>query len=266
MTYDPNTPTVFQTGDWQCSAASSAWVLRSVGIGWGQDDVVRWLGPRNITPESGLQESSGRMLAALFRERGLESDFGPISWERALELAGRQPFCLGGRRWNHWTAVRGTDGQRLLLANPAPSWKGVGQEMDRDEWEAFGSWSAAWVSLATTIEQLEEGSPGIGLAILEWQRARYRSQEDPNEYAACRTHLMALGLPDPGEIEPGDFRRPTVEELEVVSPGIRQQIAEWQQARRQHGEDPNDYGACRVHLRALGSPDPGPAEVLGFFR
>ena len=265
MTFNPNTPVVLQTGAWQCSAASSAWVLRSVGIGWGQDDVVQWLGPRNITQESGLQESSGRLLAALFREHGLESDFGAITWERALELAAGQPFCLGGRRWNHWTAVRGTDGQRLMLANPAPGWKGVGQEMDRDEWEAFGSWSAAWVSFATTLEQLEAASPGISQTILEWQRARYRNQEDGNDYAACRAHLAALGLPDPGQTEPSDFRRPTLDELEAASPGIRQQIAEWQQARRQRGEDPNEFEACRAHLQALGNPDPGPAEVLGFF-
>lgn len=265
MRYDPNTPTVFQTGDWQCSAASSAWVLRSVGISWGQDDVVNWLGPRNITPESGLQESSGRMLAALFREHGLEADFGPITWERAIELAGRQPFCMGGRGWYHWSAVRGTDGQRLFLANPAPSWRGVGQEMDRAEWDAFGSWSAAWVNVGSTLEQLEGRQPGISQGILEWQRARYRNHEDPNEYAACRAHLVAIGKADPGETEPAGFRRPTVEELEAASPGLQQKIAEWQQARRQNREDPNDYQACRAHLRALGSTDPGPAELLGFF-
>lgn len=265
MRYDQNTPTVFQSGDWQCSAASSAWVLRSVGISWSQDDVVQWLGPRNITEATGLQEGSGRMLAALFKERGLKADFGPITWERALELASQQPFCMGGGRWNHWTAVRGTDGQRLLLANPAPSWRGVGQEMDRAEWDTWGGWNAVWVTVSTTLEQLEAERPGISKAILDWQRARYRNREDGNDYAACRTHLTAIGMADPGESEPTGFRRPTLEELEATSPGIRQQVAEWQQARRQNREDPNEYAACRAHLQALGSRDPGPAEFLGFF-
>ena len=263
MPYDPNTPTVIQTGKWQCSAASSAWVLRSVGINWGQDDVVDWLGP-NIKEADGLQEGSGRMLAALFKERGLQATFGQISWERALAMAGRQPFCMGGGRWNHWTAVRGTDGRRLLLANPSPNWKGVGQELDHEEWIAWGGWNAVWVDVSQSLDDLEAANPGIVQAILEWQRARYRNSEDPNDFAACRAHLVAIGVPDPGRAEPEGFRRPTVEELEVASPGLRQQIAEWQQARRQNREDPNDYPACRDHLRALGSPDPGPAEFLGF--
>lgn len=264
MPYDSNTPTVVQTGDWQCSAASSAWVLRSVGISWSQDDVVRWLGPRNITEATGLQEGSGRKLAELFRERGLTADFGSISWERAIEMAGKQPFCMGGGAWNHWTAVRGTDGQRLLLANPAPNWRGVGQEMDREEWNTWGGWNAVWVSVSTSLDQLEAASPGISQAILDWQRARYRNRENGNDFAACRRHLTAIGVADPGETEPDGFRRPTLEELEAASPGIGRQVVEWQQARRQNREDPNDYRACRQHLQALGSPDPGPSEFLGF--
>jgi hypothetical protein len=264
MPYDPTTPTVIQTGGWQCSAASSAWVLRSVGINWGQDEVVAWLGP-NINSDSGLQDASGRMLAALFRERGLKATFGQLSWERALAMAGRQPFCMGGGRWNHWTAVRGTDGERLLLANPAPSWKGVGQELDQSEWITWGGWNAVWVDVTRTLDDLEAACPGISRTILEWQRARYRNGEEPNDFAACRTHLVAIGKPDPGDGEPDGFRRSTVEELEATCPGLRQQVAEWQQARRRNGEDPNDYAACRTHLQALGSPDPGASEYLGFF-
>lgn len=264
MPFNPDTPAIRQTGDWQCSAASSAWVLRSVGIDWGQDNVVEWLGP-NINSDSGLQESSGRMLAALFRFHKLDAGFGDITWEQALDRATRQPFCLGGRGWNHWTAVRGTDGERLLLANPAGNWRNVGQELDKSEWDTWGSWSAAWVNLTTTLEQLEAASPGISQAILEWQRARFRNHEDPNIFADCRTHLMALGVADPGDSEPDGFRRSTLDELEAASPGLRQQIAEWQQARRQNREDPNDYPACRTHLCALGTTDPGPVEFLGFF-
>jgi hypothetical protein len=264
MPFDPNTPTVIQSGNWQCSAASSAWVLRSMGIPWGQDDVVAWLGPRHIKQADGLQDGSGRMLAALFRERGLDASFGQITWERALQMAGRQPFCMGGGRWNHWTAVRGTDGRRLLLANPAPNWQGVGQDIDHEEWIAWGGWNAVWVNVTQSLDDLEAASPGIAQAILEWQRARYKNREDGNDFAACRAHLVAIGVADPGQTEPSGFRRPTVEELEAGNAGLRQLVAEWQQARRQNREDPHDYVACRSHLRALGSPDPGPAEFLGF--
>ena len=69
---------------------------------------------------------------------------------------------------------------------------------------------------------------------------------------------------DPGEVEYVGFRRPTIEEVEASNPNIRRQLAEWQQARRQNGEDANDYAACRRHLVAI-SGDPGQLEFLGFF-
>ena len=70
---------------------------------------------------------------------------------------------------------------------------------------------------------------------------------------------------DPGDVEFVGFRRSTIEEIESVNPNIRRQLAEWQQARRQNSEDPNEYDACRRHLRALGVADPGQIEFLGFF-
>jgi hypothetical protein len=163
MGYNANTPTVFQTGNWQCSAASSAWVLQSLGMTWGQDDVVRWLGPNHISDALGLHEGSGRMLAELFKSRGLDAHYGPLSWANALAMAGRQPFCMAGGTWYHWTGVRKSDAEGLYLANPAPNWKGVGQYMDFGEWNAWGGWNAVWVNVSTSdreeaavIDELKE--------------------------------------------------------------------------------------------------------------
>ena len=106
--------------------------------------------------------------------------------------------------------------------------------------------------------------PNFGRNVLEWQRARYGNGQNPNDYLACRAHLQAIGVVDPGEVEYVGFRRPTIEEVEASNPNIRRQLAEWQQARRQNGEDANDYAACRRHLVAI-SGDPGQLEFLGFF-
>lgn len=45
---------------------------------------------------------------------------------------------------------------------------------------------------------------------------------------------------------------------------IYQQIREWQQARRQNGENPCDWSAFRAHLRGIGAPDPGPTPFREF--
>jgi len=100
MAYNLENECVFQTGSWQCSAASSAWVLQSMGIPWGQGEVVNWLGVgKNISPDVGLYEGSGRMLAEMFQSQGLDAQYGSLSWGDALEMAGRQPFRMSGGRW-----------------------------------------------------------------------------------------------------------------------------------------------------------------------
>jgi hypothetical protein len=170
MAYNLECECVLQTGSWQCSAASAAWVLQSMGIPWGQDDVVNWLGVgRNISPDLGLYEGSGRMLAELFQSQGLDGQYGPLGWGDALAMAGRQPFCMSGGRWYHWSAVRKTDGQGLYLANPAPNWCGVQEYMDYDQWRTLGPWNAAWVNVP-----LEE-DPAV-IADLEQTIERLRAE------------------------------------------------------------------------------------------
>jgi hypothetical protein len=43
-----------------------------------------------------------------------------------------------------------------------------------------------------------------------------------------------------------------------------QPIREWQALRRANGEDPHDWAAYRVHVQALGGPDPGAVIPGGF--
>jgi hypothetical protein len=159
-----------------------------------------------------------------------------------------------------WTRASGKQ-----WAEKLPSGAGLDQNVFLGEVSGLGSAPPPPPPPPPTLAELEAVSPGIGRNVLEWQRARYRHGQNPNDYFACRTHLREIGARDPGSVEFIGFRRPTIEEVEAANPSIRQQLAEWQQARRRNGEDPNVYPACRAHLRALGSTDPGPAEFLGFF-
>jgi GH25 family lysozyme M1 (1,4-beta-N-acetylmuramidase) len=155
-----------------------------------------------------------------------------------------------------WTRASGKQ-----YAEKLPSGAGLDQNVFRDEVTADG---ATPPPPSPTLAELEATRPNFGRNVLEWQRARYGNSQNPNDYPACRTHLRAIGTPDPGEVEFVGFRRSTIEEVEAGNPNIRRQLAEWQQARRQNGEDPNDYEACRRHLLAIAA-DPGQLEFLGFF-
>jgi hypothetical protein len=265
---------------------------------YGEED------PRTTVRDTvGLARSAGVELPILwldcetYKEDGVVVDAGPdAAWLREAidecRKLGVKPGIYTGRWWWHehldntrefaelplwaaeyddnpdvddvtlfggWTRASGKQ-----YAEKLPSGGRLDQNVFRDEVTRGGS-APPPPPPRPTLAELEATRPGIGRNVLEWQRARHKNGQNPNDYFACRTHLMAIGVLDPGSVEFVGFRRPTIEEVESANPSIRRQLAEWQQARRRNGEDPNDYAACRRHVRALGAVDPGQTEFLGFF-
>ena len=162
LRYNPDAPVDLQPDDWSCSEQSAQWMLRAIGRD-PQDAWIRGqlLDNGLVTREYGLMDSTGTALAAwLQREYGDEmglrfTAYNNVSWEALADLAGKQPVILGGRGWNHWTGVRRIEGNVIRLANPAPTWRNVGNELDRDEFDRFGSWS-----LITVDEKDAVPAPG----------------------------------------------------------------------------------------------------------
>ncbi len=60
--------------------------------------------------------------------------------------------------------------------------------------------------MASTMAELEAENANITQQHREWQEQRRSQGEDVNDWSAFREHLMAIGAPDPGESETGDFR------------------------------------------------------------
>ena len=164
VAYNPDATVDAQPDDFSCSLQSAQWVLRSIGRnparGWLEQQLV---GPLSAAPiisrEYGLMDATGRTIAA-WLQRGSGDEMGvtfaarPVNtWEDLVALAGKGPMMLGGRTYGHWVGVRSYQDGKVQLANPSGSWKGVGQEMDRDEFDALGSWSAITVQIP---------KPGIG--------------------------------------------------------------------------------------------------------
>jgi hypothetical protein len=143
--FHAGTPTVLQTGPWQCSAASTAWVLQSMGYPHSQDEVVRLLGPGQIDADVGLHFGDGRGLVALLQRLGLAARNASVSFDDVLAMAGLRPVAMGGAAFYHWVGVRGRDAETLLLANPGPGWRGIHQRLTRAEFAALGPFSAVWV-------------------------------------------------------------------------------------------------------------------------
>ena len=156
LVYDRNEPAVRQTASWTCSCASMAWVMNALGVEapsggkWDEFDGVnelrRLCGYGAITPEYGLAYGNGQDLETVYNEYGYTVTRQGVSWADLAYLCELGVGQLGGARLYHWVGVRGYDGAVFQLANPSPGWKGIQDDLDANEWNAWGSWTAVFVT------------------------------------------------------------------------------------------------------------------------
>lgn len=154
--YDCNEPARLQENDWDCSVESTEWALYA----WGRAPSDDWLEQSMqaagvVNPAVGLCDASGAGLAdwvnTEYGEFGYAASnepsviFDDVAAEAAL---GQHPLAIGGRAWGHWSGVRGysPSDDLILLANPAPGYKGVDQVLSRDDWARLGTWSMVRVT------------------------------------------------------------------------------------------------------------------------
>lgn len=150
--WDWKLPSAPQSYPWDCSAASLAWCLRTIGRTHTEWDVISGLGPQRISPTLGLLDASGAGLVSYCGEIGVNADNdGNATWHETLAAAGFQPMLIGGRGWYHWTAVRmGAIAAQhpnldlIALMNPAEGYMGVAQTLSREQFDRLGPFSAVW--------------------------------------------------------------------------------------------------------------------------
>jgi len=186
--YNADQAAVRQTNDWSCSCASTAWGLQALGFPVTYPEIeARMLAAGLVTPALGLLDGSGATLAAwLGAEFGLAYERQSIAqadWVAAR--AGQGPVLIGGHALYHWMAVRRAAAGGLELANPAPTWHGVGDFLDPAEWATWGQWAAIW---------LPADPVGTGDDMTDESRA-YVQQVAADEIKANIEKALALKLP-----------------------------------------------------------------------
>lgn len=153
VTYNRLEPTIPQNDPWSCAPTCTRWAMKALG----RDPSEAWMESQMkadgiVTEALGLMDASGKALAEWITQQYGEfgysaSNENPIGFQALAEefLAPNNPYpgMIGGRAWNHWAGLRSYDRARdvLLLANPDENWKGVGPEMNRQEFDALGPFS-----------------------------------------------------------------------------------------------------------------------------
>jgi Transglycosylase SLT domain/Bacterial SH3 domain len=143
--FDANTPTELQVQDWTCSIRSTMWMLKSIGIAVTPAEAQDAMSPRYCNSAVGLLDATGAGVVEVLRDCWGVAAFNraPVSFDEVAGWAGTRPVMIGGRNWGHWTAVRGFDGERLVLANPGGTGPRFGQQtLNRQQFEDLGWFSA----------------------------------------------------------------------------------------------------------------------------
>jgi hypothetical protein len=117
-----------------------------LGRKWNEFDVVDSLRaatyPGAVDPAYGLARADMYDLETMFNALGyrcLRKQY--LTRDDILAWSGAYPLQMNGARWYHHTGARTVGPGVIYLANPAPSWKGVGQELDAGEASSWGSWN-----------------------------------------------------------------------------------------------------------------------------
>ena len=150
LVYNAGEPQYEQTADWTCAACSLAWLNRALGIQHATDEfsAAEYIGiPDHINSLYGLMDASGSRLVQCFREQGAPAFALWPSWAQVFELASYMPLLLGGVGWYHWVGVRGANMEGLALANSAPGWQDVYQQLNEWQWHSLVPWAAVPVPL-----------------------------------------------------------------------------------------------------------------------
>jgi hypothetical protein len=112
------------------------------------------MSPRYVNADVGLLDGSGAGIVEVLRERwGVEAvNYPSVTFDQVLSWAGQRPVAIGGHNWGgeglgHWSAVRGVEDGRLVLANPATGSRFGQTTLTRQDWARMGPFSAVTVPL-----------------------------------------------------------------------------------------------------------------------
>jgi hypothetical protein len=144
-----------QEANWSCSACSLAWVLRSTGLepGANEQDCIAALGycPTcaagcGISSSLGLCDASGPELRRIYAEHGQDTAQAWLDFDTVYELAQHTTGQMSGAVWNHWVALRGVQGATIWVANSAQGYKGIWNNVSREDFARLGGFSVVWLT------------------------------------------------------------------------------------------------------------------------
>jgi hypothetical protein len=116
---------------------------RSLGWGWAELDVAYEFVRAGIaTPAVGLLDGTGAGIVSWLAMQPLSAANGRVTFSQVVDLVAECPCIIGSSAWYHWVGVRSAGAGMLSLANSAPGWANVWQQLTEAQFDAFGDFYA----------------------------------------------------------------------------------------------------------------------------
>jgi len=74
------------------------------------------------------------------------SDQGWLDFDETYARAVAGPGMMSGASWYHWVGIRGVQGSTIWVANSAPGYKGIWDNVSREDFERLGAFSVVWLT------------------------------------------------------------------------------------------------------------------------
>jgi hypothetical protein len=137
-----------QVRGWTCSICSTDWVLHATGLNPDSDRILTALEigvPSCVEPAVGLKNT--QCLIDVFESYGVDAVQEWVDFDRAYEICANSTGVLNGLGFYHFVAIRGVQGDKLWIANSAQGYRGVGEIIDRNQFDnqGLGPWQTVYL-------------------------------------------------------------------------------------------------------------------------
>ena len=131
-----------QVYSWTCSICAANWVLEATGLDptASREQTAYALGyPTCVNPSVGLADTT--CMVHLFESYGVTAFQEWVSWDRAYAICEQTTGVLNSTRWYHFVAIRGVRNGNLWVANSAPGYQGIWDDVSPAQ---FAAWAGSW--------------------------------------------------------------------------------------------------------------------------
>lgn len=137
-----------QVGGWTCSICATDWLLRATGLDPHSNRIKTAFEigyPSCVDEYSGLKDTN--CLVRVLESFGVQAAAEWVDWERAMDIASSTAFIANSTRWYHFTGGRGTRNGGIWVANSAPGYQGIADDISRAQFEQWaGSWKFVYLA------------------------------------------------------------------------------------------------------------------------